>query len=352
MYLQAGMPPGEWDAFDRLIEKESSWDPTAKNPRSTAYGLGQFLDTTDAQYGGRTDNPFVQLPRIFQYVRDRYQGSPAKALRFHNANNWYDQGGWLPPGQTHVTNMTGKPELVIPHDQLASFAVGGQFLQSLPIPPKPPPPLPRGPQAIPKVSAPPPPPPPRAVPQPTPPPITPMAPPPPPTPHGGTGAPPGPAPGAAGRDTNAVAYGPAQPPAAPTPDGEDHVHPALRKGIASTAAVAGNLASAAASMGMGGLGGGGAGQLISGLFQQGGKIAENIANVGASFLVGNITGGTTANAYGVTQRGVNPTGGTKMIDASNNQYGDIYTNNLDDYFSRVERRDAQKAQVGLGAWGR
>lgn len=350
MYLQAGMPPGEWDAFDRLIEKESSWDPTAKNPRSTAYGLGQFLDTTDAQYGGRTDNPFVQLPRIFQYVRDRYQGSPAKALRFHNANNWYDQGGWLPPGQTHVTNMTGKPELVIPHDQLASFAVGGQFLQSLPIPPKPPPPLPRGPQAIPKVSAPPPPPPPRAVPQPTPPPITPMAPPPPPTPHGGTGAPPGPAP--TGRDTNAVAYGPAQPPAAPSPDGEDHVHPALRKGIASTAAVAGNLASAAASMGMGGLGGGGAGQFISGLFQQGGKIAENIANVGASFLVGNITGGTTANAYGVTQRGVNPTGGTKMIDASNNQYGDIYTNNLDDYFSRVERRDAQKAQVGLGAWGR
>jgi hypothetical protein len=314
-------------------------------------GLMQLIDPTfqaslPAGFDRNIFNPESNIAAAIVYTLGKYGGPNGVWGEGHG----YDSGGWLMPGRTIADNATGKPELVIPHDQLASFAVGGQFLQSLPIPPKPPPPLPRGPQAIPKVSAPPPPPPPRAVPQPTPPPITPMAPPPPPTPHGGTGAPPGPAP--TGRDTNAVAYGPAQPPAAPTPDGEDHVHPALRKGIASTAAVAGNLASAAASMGMGGLGGGGAGQFISGLFQQGGKIAENIANVGASFLVGNITGGTTANAYGVTQRGVNPTGGTKMIDASNNQYGDIYTNNLDDYFSRVERRDAQKAQVGLGAWGR
>jgi len=93
------------------------------------------------------------------------------------------------------------------------------------------------------------------------------------------------------------------------------------------------------------------GGFVSGLFQQGGKIATNIANVASSFLVGNITGGTTENAYGVTQQASNPTGGTRVVDASNNQYGDVYTNNLDEYFARQQRRDNQRAQSGLGRWG-
>lgn len=132
-----------------------------------------------------------------------------------------------------------------------------------------------------------------------------------------------------------------------------HLHPAIQKGIQSGAAVAGNLASAAISAGTMGLGGGGGlGGFVSGLIAQGGKIATNIANIGASFLVGNITGGTTANAYGVTQRGTNPTGGTKVIDASNNHNGDIYTNDLDEYFRRTQRRDDQRAQASLGHWAR
>jgi hypothetical protein len=131
-----------------------------------------------------------------------------------------------------------------------------------------------------------------------------------------------------------------------------HVHPALQTGIMSTASTLGNLASSAMSMGMGGMGGGMAGSMVEGLFKQAGKIAVNIANVPASFLVGNITGGTTANAYGVTQRGNNPTGGTRVIDTSNNINGDIYTNNLDDYFARVRRMDDQRAQATLGHWAR
>jgi len=98
--------------------------------------------------------------------------------------------------------------------------------------------------------------------------------------------------------------------------------------------------------------GGGAGGFIQGLFGQAGKIATGIANVGASFLVGNITGGTTENAYGVTQRGSSPSGGTNVVNASKNQYGDIYTNNLDEYFSMMRRREDQEAQATLGHWGR
>lgn len=145
-----------------------------------------------------------------------------------------------------------------------------------------------------------------------------------------------------------------------------HVHPALKKGISSAAQAIGQAAStaiaaaAAAAGGAGAAGGGGAagaagviGPYVAGAIQQGGKIIEDVANVGSSFLVGNITGGTTANAYGVTQRGQTPgKGGTRVINASSNQYGDIYTNNIDDYFARLRRQDAQKAQASLGHWSR
>ena len=53
-----------------------------------------------------------------------------------------------------------------------------------------------------------------------------------------------------------------------------------------------------------------------------GKIVEGIANVGASFLVGTLTNGTTENPYGVTQRGTNPTGGTKLWTTP--PCGDVY----------------------------
>ena len=41
----------DWSALDWIIQRESGWNPGAKNPRSTAFGLFQFLDcvTLDAQ---------------------------------------------------------------------------------------------------------------------------------------------------------------------------------------------------------------------------------------------------------------------------------------------------------------
>ena len=79
----------QWDAFDKLIKRESQWVHTAQNPSSTAYGLGQFLNSTwglvDCE---KTNNPNEQIDCTVKYVEKVY-GTPQKALSFHIKNNWY-----------------------------------------------------------------------------------------------------------------------------------------------------------------------------------------------------------------------------------------------------------------------
>ena len=79
----------EWGAFEYLVHKESSWRPEAQNPKSTAYGLMQFLDSTWATVGcEKTSDPKKQIDCGIDYIIDRY-GTPTKAKVFHNQNNWY-----------------------------------------------------------------------------------------------------------------------------------------------------------------------------------------------------------------------------------------------------------------------
>lgn len=79
----------EWPAIQELIIKESSLDPNAQNPNSSAYGLFQFLNGTWGQYGGkRTNDPNIQTDLGLKYIKDRY-GSPSQALEFHKQNGWY-----------------------------------------------------------------------------------------------------------------------------------------------------------------------------------------------------------------------------------------------------------------------
>ena len=77
-----------WDAYDKLVMKESGWKNTAQNPTSTAYGIGQFLDSTWKGYGPKTSDPRLQIQYMLQYIKNRY-GDPSKALQFHLKNNWY-----------------------------------------------------------------------------------------------------------------------------------------------------------------------------------------------------------------------------------------------------------------------
>jgi hypothetical protein len=129
----------QFGAIDSIFTRESGWNPNAQNPTSTAYGIPQFLNSTWAQYGGKTDVPAEQIKDGIRYMVDRY-GSPAGAASFWNRNHWYDDGGLLMPGVTIAHNDTGKPETIRTHEQeaavqtrLRSREVNGSRFQSAPV---------------------------------------------------------------------------------------------------------------------------------------------------------------------------------------------------------------------------
>jgi hypothetical protein len=75
-----------------IIMRESRGIPSAKNPRSTAFGLGQLLLGNRIRYLG-ADNAWstscaLQYRAFTMYVRERY-GSFGAALAFHNSHGWY-----------------------------------------------------------------------------------------------------------------------------------------------------------------------------------------------------------------------------------------------------------------------
>ena len=87
----------QWDALQWIIGRESSWSPTAQNPKSTAYGLFQFLNSTWAGTGyTKSSDPTVQTLAGLKYIANRY-GDPVKAKAFWERNNWYDRGGQVAP---------------------------------------------------------------------------------------------------------------------------------------------------------------------------------------------------------------------------------------------------------------
>jgi hypothetical protein len=74
-----------------IIMRESSGDPTADNPTSTAFGLGQLLLGNRILYLGSdyaTTGCGKQLWAFRAYVRDRY-GTAERAMAFWQANGWY-----------------------------------------------------------------------------------------------------------------------------------------------------------------------------------------------------------------------------------------------------------------------
>ena len=88
-YVELHHSKEHYECYCNLIFKESSWNPNAKNPKSTAYGLGQFLDKTwDLVPQSKTSDPYDQLDAMFYYVENRYENS-CKAWDFWLQKNWY-----------------------------------------------------------------------------------------------------------------------------------------------------------------------------------------------------------------------------------------------------------------------
>ena len=195
-----------------------------------------------------------------------------------------------------VNAMGGQQAVYNFRQALHKFAVGGAVTLALPTPAPAPPRVPDArmiiPPAQPKIVQPAPRPAPRPVIQapPTPAPPAPVAPQQP--------APPAPQ---TGQSLGPIQAGVPQGIVAP-PSGIDHTLPWINQAIMSTASTLGNIAATAASMGAGAAGagpaGGLAGSMVSGLFQQGGKVATKVANVVSSALVGSVPGSFTDKPSG------------------------------------------------------
>jgi hypothetical protein len=75
--------------FTKLVGKESAWNHKAENPKSTASGIGQMLDSTYSSLGMRKSNAGVsQLVATLSYISRRHV-TPCGAWRHFQKNNWY-----------------------------------------------------------------------------------------------------------------------------------------------------------------------------------------------------------------------------------------------------------------------
>jgi hypothetical protein len=430
--INAGFAPSEWSSLQSLLNDESGFRNTAKNPTSTAYGMFQFLDSTWGTVGGsKTADPGLQAQYGLTYIKQRY-GTPSAAWAAWQSRSphWYSLGGaargpggptgdqipallsndehvftaqdvaamggqsavyafrrglhrsaggpvklagvpWdpnyesprmpgIPPppgggGGTHIggpwwARRPGHEHIMVPpwwwqggprfghipggFDQwggpATGYADGGKV--GLPVDPRQP--LPRPPDAR------------QIIARPVAPPSTPsrIGPPQLQPPAAAQSAPPEPPPTIAPSTT---AYTPAGAPVAAAPTSYDHNLKAIDTAIDSTATVLGNIASQAIAAGMGGAGipgGGAAGSFAAGLIQESGKVAKDVVNVGSSFLVGNVTPGTTANPYGQT---LHPQQNEPITAGGRTQINTFYGHDTQSVFQELDVRNAQDQQAAL-----
>ena len=71
----------EWKCLESLWTRESRFDSEARNPKSSARGIGQLL-------GEKSGDARIQVLRADKYILKRY-GNPCKALAFHDRRGWY-----------------------------------------------------------------------------------------------------------------------------------------------------------------------------------------------------------------------------------------------------------------------
>ncbi|MER6032676.1 MULTISPECIES: transglycosylase SLT domain-containing protein [unclassified Streptomyces] len=80
----------QYNAFSKIVEHESGWNPSATNGSSGAYGLVQALPGSKMASAGSDwkTNPATQIKWGLDYMNSRY-GSPVEAWSFWQANGWY-----------------------------------------------------------------------------------------------------------------------------------------------------------------------------------------------------------------------------------------------------------------------
>ena len=75
------MSSKQYYCIEKLWDRESHWDPTARNSKSTAYGIPQLL-------GLKETNGFKQIDMGIKYIVHRY-GTPCNAYLHHKKKGNY-----------------------------------------------------------------------------------------------------------------------------------------------------------------------------------------------------------------------------------------------------------------------
>jgi|tagenome__1003787_1003787.scaffolds.fasta_scaffold19393602_1 hypothetical protein len=80
----------QYNAFSKIVERESGWNVTATNSSSGAYGLVQALPGSKMATAGADwkSDAKTQIKWGLDYMNSRY-GSPSAAWAFWQANGWY-----------------------------------------------------------------------------------------------------------------------------------------------------------------------------------------------------------------------------------------------------------------------
>lgn len=81
----------QYRCLTKLLGKESAWRADAKNPTSTARGIGQLLESTYRNLGMKHSEAGVpQLVATLAYIGRKYgSGGPCAAWEHFQRKNWY-----------------------------------------------------------------------------------------------------------------------------------------------------------------------------------------------------------------------------------------------------------------------
>jgi hypothetical protein len=79
----------QYKCLANLLGKESAWRPEAKNPKSSAKGIGQLLDATYRSLGMEHSQASVpQLVATLAYIHRRHL-TPCSAWDHFKKHSWY-----------------------------------------------------------------------------------------------------------------------------------------------------------------------------------------------------------------------------------------------------------------------
>jgi hypothetical protein len=79
----------EYSCLAKLLGKESAWKASAQNPKSTASGIGQLLDSTYRNLGMKKSQESVpQLVATLAYIHRRHV-TACNAWQFFKENSYY-----------------------------------------------------------------------------------------------------------------------------------------------------------------------------------------------------------------------------------------------------------------------